>query len=172
MLSWPRDGVLCRQCRHPCLPVDSGLRDRARSRRRSTATVLDMIEIPRDAPGSVACGRSGLPLLAVCPCGRRRLVPFRLLKTGPNDRTPVYGRPFKCRACGSREVHVVRDRKPGRARGGPTRAGGAATIAGADDARKLASIPLPVACFVEAARNARLDTPRRCSHAGKACPAA
>ena len=31
---------------------------------------------------------------------------------------------------------------------------------------------LPVACFVEAARNAGLDTPRRCSHAGKACPAA
>jgi hypothetical protein len=47
-----------------------------------------MIEIPRDAPGSVACDRSGLPLLAVCPRGHRRLVPFRL----------------QCRACGSREV--------------------------------------------------------------------
>jgi hypothetical protein len=63
-----------------------------------------MIEIPRDAPGSVACGRSGLPLLAVCPGGHRRLVPFRLLKTGDGDRTPVYGRPFKCKACGRVEV--------------------------------------------------------------------
>jgi hypothetical protein len=63
-----------------------------------------MIEIPRDAPGSVACGRSGLPLLATCSNGHRRLVPFRLLKTGPGDRTPLYGRPFKCKACGSREV--------------------------------------------------------------------
>jgi hypothetical protein len=27
-----------------------------------------------------------------------------LLKTGPDDRTPLYGRPFKCKACGSREV--------------------------------------------------------------------
>ena len=63
-----------------------------------------MIEIPRDAPGSVACGRSGLPLLAVCPNGHRRTVPFRLLKTGPDDRTPVYGRPFKCKACGSQKV--------------------------------------------------------------------
>jgi hypothetical protein len=63
-----------------------------------------MIELPRDAPGSVACGRSGLPLLAVCPCGRRRLVPFRLLKTSEIDRTPIYARPFKCKACGSREV--------------------------------------------------------------------
>jgi hypothetical protein len=75
-----------------------------RSRRRSTATVLDMIEVPHDAPGSVACGRSGLPLLAVCPNGHRRTVPFRLLKTGLDDRTPIYGRPFKCRTCGSREV--------------------------------------------------------------------
>jgi len=63
-----------------------------------------MIEIPRDAPGSIACGRSGLPLLAVCPCGRRRTVPFRLLMTSKTDRTPLYGRPFKCKACGSREV--------------------------------------------------------------------
>jgi hypothetical protein len=60
-----------------------------------------MIEIPQDAPGSVACG---LPLLAICPAGHRRTIPFRLLKTGPDDRTPLYGRPFKCRACGSREV--------------------------------------------------------------------
>ena len=29
---------------------------------------------------------------------------FRLLKAGPDDRTPLYGRPFKCKACGSREV--------------------------------------------------------------------
>ena len=63
-----------------------------------------MLEVPRDAPGSVACGRSGLPLLAVCLCGRRRLVPFRLLKTSETDPTPLYGRPFKCRACGSRDV--------------------------------------------------------------------
>ena len=63
-----------------------------------------MIEIARDAPGSVACGRSGLPLLAVCPCGHRRTVPFRLLKTSETDRTPLYGRPFKCRACGGGEV--------------------------------------------------------------------
>jgi hypothetical protein len=63
-----------------------------------------MIEIARDAPGSVACGRSGLPLLAMCPCGRRRTVPYRLLQTSETDRTPIYARPFKCRACGSREV--------------------------------------------------------------------
>jgi len=63
-----------------------------------------MIEIARDAPGSVACGHSGLPLLAVCPCGHRRLIPFRILRTSDADRTPLYGRPFKCRACGSREV--------------------------------------------------------------------
>jgi hypothetical protein len=63
-----------------------------------------MIGIPRDAPGSVACGRSGLPLLAICPIGHNRLVAFRLLKTVPADGTPLCGRPFKCRACGSREV--------------------------------------------------------------------
>ena len=63
-----------------------------------------MIGIPRDAPGSVACGRSGLPLLAICPIGHNRLVAFRLLKTSESDRTPIYARPFKCRACGSREV--------------------------------------------------------------------
>jgi hypothetical protein len=63
-----------------------------------------MIEIPRDAPGSIACGRSGLPLLASCGNGHRRLIPFRLLKTRDDDRTPLYGRPFKCRTCGSREV--------------------------------------------------------------------
>jgi hypothetical protein len=66
--------------------------------------VLDRIEIPQDAPGSVACGRSGLPLLASCSNGHRRMIPFRLLKTGPDDRTPLYGQPFKCRTCGSREV--------------------------------------------------------------------
>jgi hypothetical protein len=63
-----------------------------------------MIAIPRDAPGAVACGRSGLPLLAICPIGHNRLIPFRLLKTSESDRTPIYGRPFKCKACGSREV--------------------------------------------------------------------
>jgi hypothetical protein len=75
--------------------------------RRPTATILDMIAIPQDAPAAVACGRSGLPLLAVCPMGHRRTVPFRLLKTSESDRTPLYGRPFKCRACGSREVTVL-----------------------------------------------------------------
>jgi hypothetical protein len=54
-----------------------------------------MIAIPRDAPGSVACGRSGLPILAICPIGHNRLLPFRLLKTSETDRTPLYGRPFK-----------------------------------------------------------------------------
>jgi hypothetical protein len=63
-----------------------------------------MKAIPRDAPGSVACGRSGLPLLAICPIGHNRLIPFRLLKTSETDRTPLYGRPFKCKDCGSREV--------------------------------------------------------------------
>lgn len=63
-----------------------------------------MIEISRDAPGFVACGRSGRPLLGTCPNGHRRMVPFRLLKTGDEDPTPLYGRPFKCKACGSREV--------------------------------------------------------------------
>jgi hypothetical protein len=63
-----------------------------------------MIEIARDAPGSVACGRSGLPLLAICPCGRHRTVPYRLLKTSDTDRTPLYGRLFRCKACGRREV--------------------------------------------------------------------
>ena len=63
-----------------------------------------MIEIPQDAPGSTACGRSGLPLLAICSNGHRRTIPFRLLTTGNDDRTPLYDRPFKCKACGSREV--------------------------------------------------------------------
>ena len=63
-----------------------------------------MIEIPQDAPGSVACGRSGLPLLAICPNGHRRAVPFRRLRTSETDRTPLYARPFECKACGSREV--------------------------------------------------------------------
>jgi hypothetical protein len=48
-----------------------------------------MIGIPRDAPGSAACGRSGLPLLAICPIGHNRLVAFRLLKTSETDRTPI-----------------------------------------------------------------------------------
>jgi hypothetical protein len=77
---------------------------RVRSRRRSTATLLDMIELPQDAPGSVACGRSGLPLLAICPNGHRRAVPFRLLKTSADDRSPLYGRPFRCRVCDSAEL--------------------------------------------------------------------
>lgn len=63
-----------------------------------------MIELAPDAPGKVACGRSGLPLLAICPCGRKRTVPFRSLKTNDDDTTPLYGRPFKCKACGSHDV--------------------------------------------------------------------
>lgn len=63
-----------------------------------------MIAISRDAPGSAACGRSGLPLLAICPSGHRRTVSFRRLATSEVDRTPLYGRPFKCRECGSPDV--------------------------------------------------------------------
>jgi hypothetical protein len=60
-----------------------------------------MFQFPRDAPGSDACDRSGRPLLAICPNQHRRLIPFRLLKTNAGDRTPLYGRPFKCKECGS-----------------------------------------------------------------------
>ena len=63
-----------------------------------------MIEIPRDAPGSVACGRSRLPLLALCRAGHHRTVPFRRLKTSETDQTPIHGRPYRCGKCGSREV--------------------------------------------------------------------
>lgn len=63
-----------------------------------------MIELSRDAPGSAACGRSGLPLLAKCPAGHRRTVPFRRLRTGPGDQSPLYGRAFECKECGSHEV--------------------------------------------------------------------
>ena len=66
--------------------------------------VIAMIEISRSAPGSVACGRSGLPLLATCPAGHRRRVPFRLLATSESDTSPLYGRRYKCRTCGSPEV--------------------------------------------------------------------
>lgn len=66
--------------------------------------VAPMIPISRESAGSIACGRSGLPLLAICPAGHRRTVPFRLLKTSDDDRTSLYGRPFKCRTCGSRKV--------------------------------------------------------------------
>jgi hypothetical protein len=63
-----------------------------------------MTPIARDAPASIACDRSGLPLLAACASGHRRLVPFRLLRTSAEDRTMLYGRPFLCRTCGSRDV--------------------------------------------------------------------
>jgi hypothetical protein len=63
-----------------------------------------MNELSWNAPGSIACGRSGLPLLAICPNGHRRLIPFRLLKTSLGDQTPLYGRPFRCKECGSPEV--------------------------------------------------------------------
>lgn len=65
-----------------------------------------MIELPKDAPGRAACGRSGLPLLAVCPGGHRRAVPFRLLKTDNDDATPLFGRPFRCPKCSSPEVRL------------------------------------------------------------------
>jgi hypothetical protein len=42
--------------------------------------------------------------MAICPIGHRRTVPFRMLNTSDTDRTPLYGRPFKCKACGSLEV--------------------------------------------------------------------
>jgi hypothetical protein len=35
-----------------------------------------MIEILREAPGSLICGRSGLPLLAICPNGTGELSHF------------------------------------------------------------------------------------------------
>jgi hypothetical protein len=63
-----------------------------------------MHQIPRAAPGSYACSRSDLPLLGVCPNGHRRLIPFRLLRTNKDDRTPLYDRPFKCKECGSPKV--------------------------------------------------------------------
>jgi hypothetical protein len=63
-----------------------------------------LLQFPRDAPGSDACNRSGRPLLAICPNQHRRLIPFRLLKTSNDDRTPFYVRPFKCKECGSPEV--------------------------------------------------------------------
>jgi len=63
-----------------------------------------MIELPKDAPGEAACGYSGRPLLAICPCGKRRTVPFRLLKTDFGDQTAIYGRPFKCKVCDSTAV--------------------------------------------------------------------
>ena len=63
-----------------------------------------MRQIPRDAPGSAACGRSGLPLLAHCANGHRRTVPFRLLRTHDDDSSRLYARPVLCKACGNREV--------------------------------------------------------------------
>ena len=63
-----------------------------------------MLELPRDAPASIACGRSGRPLFAICANKHRRLVPFRLLRTSEDDRSPLYGRRFLCRACGGRDV--------------------------------------------------------------------
>ena len=71
-----------------------------------------MIQIARDAPGAVACGRSGLPLLAICANGHHRTVPFRLLKASQNNVTPLYGRPFRCRACGSPEVTLFAIESP------------------------------------------------------------
>ena len=53
---------------------------------------------------SCCCGRSGLPLLAVCPNRHRRTVPFRLVRTLVATRRRSDSCPFKCRACGSPEV--------------------------------------------------------------------
>lgn len=61
-----------------------------------------MIELPKDAPGKAACGRSGLPLLARCACGHECTVPWLKLRTHDADETPLYGRRFKCQACGRR----------------------------------------------------------------------
>ncbi len=66
--------------------------------------VAVMRQLPVDAPGSAACGRSGLPLVAVCGNEHRRLVSFRLLRTNDDDRSPLYARPFVCKTCGSRDV--------------------------------------------------------------------
>jgi hypothetical protein len=63
-----------------------------------------MIEIARDAPGSVAWGSQRPAATSGVPLRRRRTVPFRLLLTSETDRTLIYARPFKCKACGSREV--------------------------------------------------------------------
>lgn len=63
-----------------------------------------MLELPKNAPGEAACGYSGRPLVAVCPCGGRRSIPFRKLKTDFGDKTPIYGRPFQCKECKSSEV--------------------------------------------------------------------
>lgn len=63
-----------------------------------------MIDLPRYAPESIACDRSGMPLLAVCPAGHRRAVPFHRLRTGLGDTTALYARTYKCRVCGSTDV--------------------------------------------------------------------
>lgn len=42
--------------------------------------------------------------MAVCPGGHRRSVPWHSLRTDNDDATPLYGRPFKCFVCGSRDV--------------------------------------------------------------------
>ena len=63
-----------------------------------------MRQLPFDAPGSAVCGLSGRPLVAICGNSHRRLVPFRLLCTSEDDSSPLYARPFFCKACGSRDV--------------------------------------------------------------------
>src|SRR4029077_2962457 len=102
-----------------------------------------MIGIPRDAPGSVACGRSGLLLLAICPIGHNRLVPFRLLKTSETDRTPIYARPFKCRACGSREVALFSIDSQAELDAVQRARWAAATGSGADDASAAGPVQGP-----------------------------
>lgn len=63
-----------------------------------------MLKLPKNALGEAACGYSGRPLLAVCSCGQRRSIAFRKLKTDFGDKTPIYGRPFQCKACQSSDV--------------------------------------------------------------------
>ena len=97
LLVLPSGQILC--IRQWCARCSTAAR---RSRRDSPAARGG--HTPRDAPGSDACSRSGLPLLAICPNRHRRLIPFRLLRTNKDDRTPLYDRPFKCKECGSPKV--------------------------------------------------------------------
>jgi hypothetical protein len=60
-----------------------------------------MIEKARDEPGPVVCGRSGLHCSPSAQPDTGAPCPFRLLKTSADDRSPLNGRPFKCRECGS-----------------------------------------------------------------------
>lgn len=43
-------------------------------------------------------------MLAVCPIGHRRTIPFRRLRTNSADASALYGRIYKCKVCGSSGV--------------------------------------------------------------------